>query len=57
MIAEAYGYKVPLIDIRRSNELLEGAEKLKTSGIQQLKNRLANFLGVDFGDTVDLTEL
>lgn len=57
MIVEAYGYKVPLIDIRRSNELLEGAEKLKTSGIQELKTRLANFLGVDFGDTVDLTEL
>ena len=57
MIAEAYGFKVPLIDIRRSNELLEGTEKLKTSGIQALKNRLANFLGVDFGDTVELTEL
>jgi hypothetical protein len=57
MIAEAYGYKTPLIDIRRANQLLEGAEKLKTSGIQDLKNRLANFLGVDFGDTVNLTEL
>lgn len=56
-IIEAYGYKTPLIDIRRSNELLEGAEKLKTSGIQAMKTQLANFLGVDFGDTVNLSEL
>lgn len=56
-IAKAYSYRTPLLDIRRANELLEGADKLKTSGIQNLKTRLANFLGIDFGDTVDLSEL
>jgi len=56
-IAKAYAYRTPLLDIRRANELLEGADKLKTSGIQNLKTRLANFLGIDFGDTVNLSEL
>lgn len=56
-IAKAYAYRTPLLDIRRANELLEGADQLKTSGIQNLKTRLANFLGIDFGDTVDLSEL
>ncbi len=56
-IAKAYAYRTPLLDIRRANELLEGADELKTSGIQNLKNRLANFLGIDFGDTVNLSEL
>lgn len=58
MIGEAYGYKVPLIDIRRANEIFENAEvEIKTSGIQAFKNRVANVLGLDFGDTVELTEL
>ncbi len=57
-INEAYGRKAPLLNIRRVNELLENADTIiKTSGIQNLKNRLANFLGVDFGDTVELTEI
>ena len=58
MIAEAYGYKVPLIDIRRANEIFENAEvEIKTSGIQAFKNKVAIVLGLDFGDTVELTEL
>jgi len=57
-IAEAYGYRSPLDDVRRSNEIFENAEvDIKTSGVQALKNRLANALGFDFGDTVELTEL
>ena len=57
-VQEAYTYKAPLIDIRRANEIFENAETIiKTSGIQALKNRLANFTGIDFGDTVELTEL
>ena len=58
MIGEAYGYKVPLIDIRRANDIFENADvEIKTSGIQAFKNRVANILGLDFGDTVELTEL
>lgn len=58
MIDEAYGYRDPLTNIRRANDILEDAETIiETSGIQALKNRVANFLGIDFGDTVDLTEL
>ena len=58
MIDEAYGYRNPLNNIRRANDILENAETIiETSGIQALKNRVANWLGVDFGDTVDLTEL
>lgn len=58
MIQEGYAYKSPLIDIRRANEIFENADTIiKTSGVQALKNRLANFVGADFGDTVELTEL
>jgi len=58
MIDEAYGYRNPLNNIRRANDILENAETIiETSGFQGLKNRVANWLGVDFGDTVDLTEL
>jgi hypothetical protein len=58
MISNAYGAKSPLTNIRRANELLENAETIiETSGVNVLKNRLANFLGIDFGDTVELTEL
>lgn len=57
-INEAYGRRAPLINIRRVNELLENAEvEIKTSGIQHLKNRAANWLGIDLGDTVELTEI
>lgn len=57
MIQEAYTYKHPLRDIRRANELFEGADKLTTSGIQELKTRFANYWGIAFDDTVGLTEL
>ena len=58
MIDDAYGYRDPITAVRRANDILENADTIiKTSGVQVLKNRLANFLGVDFGDTVDLTEL
>ncbi len=58
MIDEAYAYKDPLRNIRRANDILENAETIiETSGVQQLKNRIANWLGIDFGDTVELTEL
>lgn len=58
MIDEAYEYRAPIRSVRRANAIFENAEVLiETSGIQALKNRLANFLGVDFGDTVELTEL
>ena len=58
MIDDAYGYKAPIANVRRANEIFEDADTIiETSGIQTLKNRLANWLGVDFGDTVELTEL
>lgn len=58
MIDEAYGYRAPIRSVRRANEIFENAETIiETSGIQELKNRLANFVGADFGDTVELTEL
>ncbi len=57
-IAKAFAYRVPLEDIRRANEIFENAEvEIKTSGVQAFKNRVANILGIDFGDTVLLTEL
>jgi len=57
-INEAYGRKGPLQNIRRVNELLENAEvEIETSGFQHLKNRLANWVGVDLGDTTELTEI
>jgi hypothetical protein len=58
MIGTAYRVKTSLVNVRRANELLENAETIiETSGVNVLKNRLANFLNVDFGDTVELTEL
>ena len=58
MIDEAYEYRHPMQNVRRANDIFENAEvEIETSGIQALKNRLANFLGIDFGDTVELTEL
>jgi hypothetical protein len=57
-IANAYGLKAPLINIRRANALFENADvEIKTSGINQFKNKLANIFGVDLGDTVELSEL
>ncbi len=57
-INEAYGRRAPLANIREVNRLLENADTIiKTSGIQSLKNRAANFLGIDFGDTVELTTI
>jgi len=58
MIDEAYSYRNPITDVRRANDIFESADQIiETSGVQALKNRLANFLGIDFGDTVELTEL
>lgn len=58
MIDEAYSYRSPIRNVRRANQIFENAETIiETSGVQVLKNRLANFLGIDFGDTVELTEL
>ncbi len=57
-IAQGYMMREPLLNVRRVVDLFENAETIiETSGIQALKNRLANFLGVDFGDTVELTEI
>jgi hypothetical protein len=58
MIDEAYSFRAPIANVRRANDILEDAETIiETSGFQALKNRLANWLGIDFGDTVELTEL
>ncbi len=58
MIDEAYSYRGPMRNVRRANAIFENAETIiETSGVQVLKNRLANFLGINFGDTVELTEL
>ena len=58
MIDEAYEFRTPLNDVRRANDILENADTIiETSGFQALKNRVANWVGVDLGDTVDLTEL
>ncbi len=58
MISTAYSMKTPLYNVREANRLLENAETIiETSGVNVLKNRLANFLGIDFGDTVELTQL
>jgi len=59
MIAEAYGMKTPLMNVRRANELFKAVDptKITTGGIQELKNQLANFLTIDLGDTTELTEL
>lgn len=58
MIDEAYSYRNPIADVRRANAIFENADTIiKTSGIQELKNRLANWVGVDLGDTIELTEL
>jgi hypothetical protein len=55
-ITEAYGRKAPLQNIREVNRILENADvEIKTSGVQALKNRLANWIGVDFGDTTELS--
>ena len=52
----AYGN---LPDIDRAMAILKQVDpkKITTSGINALKNRVANILGVSFGDTEDLTEL
>ena len=58
MIDEAYEYRAPIRNVRRANAIFENAETIiETSGVQALKNRLANFVGADFGDTILLTEL
>ena len=43
-------------DLKRAGEILT-LPHVTTSGLQEWKNAAANFLGVDFGDTVELTEL
>lgn len=57
-INEAYGRRAPLANIREVNRLLENAEiEIKTSGFQAWKTRAANWIGIDIGDTVDLTSV
>ena len=57
-IATAYSYLGPIGNIRRANEIFEGIDpEISTSLVTVLRNRLANALGIDFGDTVELTEL
>lgn len=58
MIDEAYEYRAPIRNVRRANAIFENAETvINTHGINELKTRLANFMGIDFGDTILLTEL
>ena len=59
MIETAYGSTSSLSAVRRANELFEQADPntLDTSGVQRIKQRAAEFLGIDLGDTVDLAEL
>lgn len=57
-INEAYSRKDPLNNIREANKILENAEvEIETSGFQDLKNRMANWVGVDLGDTTELSDL
>lgn len=57
-IETAFGYLAPIDNIRRANELFEGVDpQLNTSGVTALRNRLANAIGIDWGDTTELTEL
>ena len=48
-----------MYDINRAMSILEQVDPttISTSGINKLKNTVANILGVSFGDTEDLTEL
>jgi len=57
-INAAYERKAPLANIRAANRILENAEiEIETSGFQALKNRVANWVGVDLGDTTELSDL
>lgn len=58
-IGDALIAKGNLVDVGRAMAILEQVDPqtITTSGINALKNRVANILGVDFGDTADLTEL
>lgn len=58
-IETAYASQTFLNDSRRAIEILMQVDpdKITTSGIQALKTRVGNLLGISFGDTEDLTEL
>lgn len=58
-IGDALIAKGSMVDIARAMTILEQIDptKITTSGINALKNRVANILGINFGDTADLTEL
>lgn len=58
-IGDALIAKGNLVDVNRAMNILEQVDptRITTSGINALKNRVANILGVSFGDTEDLTEL
>jgi hypothetical protein len=58
-IGDALIAKGSMVDIQRAMAILEQIDpgRITTSGINALKNRIANILGIDFGDTADLTEL
>lgn len=56
-INEGYSRREPLVNLRRAIALLENSDvELKTSTIQQWKTAFANTVGIDLGDTTELTE-
>ncbi|GAF82867.1 unnamed protein product, partial [marine sediment metagenome] len=56
-INEGYLRRPSLVNLRRAITLLENAEvELKTSTVQGWKNSFANAVGIDLGDTTELTE-
>jgi hypothetical protein len=57
-INDAYGITQGIGNIRRAIDLFENAEtEIETSGITQWKQRVGEFLNVDFGDKTQLAEL
>lgn len=57
-INDAYGIKGTIKNVRRAIELFENAEaEIETSGFTVWKQRVGEFLNVDFGDKTDLAEL
>lgn len=57
-INEAYGIQQGIGNIRRAIDIFENAEvEIETSGITAWKQRVGEFLNVDFGDKKELAEL
>ena len=57
-INEGYGRRGVMRDVRNAIAILENADTIiETSGFQALKNRVAEFVGVDLGDTTELSQL